>query len=292
MKLRRKKGESDSDYRNIELKQSEERTKDSLARELEGLRKLVRLGFIPNDPTYTFEVGEEVQYGAVHKTVVLEVIDDGTIYLVSTRSDYRNDPRKNAEGQKLEVSKGYKSWLDLRKKITKEEHSKIPVFTEEDNIRLNYYQTGMTHFWSVLYYFGVNMNPDYQRDLVWELKDKVKLIDSIFHNVDIGKFVFRSLEYKESYEKNEKGYTYEIIDGKQRLTAIKEFYEDRFKYKGRTFSELNLRDKAHFDTYSISCAEVKGATDQQIYKLFVRLNTGGKAVSEEQINKVKNLIKE
>lgn len=34
------------------------------------------------------------------------------------------------------------------------------------------------------------MNPNYQRDLVWDLKDKELLIESIFEGIEIGKFTF------------------------------------------------------------------------------------------------------
>jgi len=288
MKLRRKKGESDSDYRNRELEQIEKERKERMADELEDLRNLVKWGRVPADPTYFFEVGEEVEYGNVHKTTIKEVIDGGVIYLVETYSDYRKDPSKNAQGQRLETGTSYKTWIDLRKKRDIETKKSVPSFHQNEEVFLNYTNTGMTHFWSLLYFFGVDMNPDYQRELVWELEDKVKLIDSIFSNVDIGKFVFRQMPERISIDAP----YYQVIDGKQRLSTIKDFYEDRFKYKGLTFSELHPIDQAHFNCYPISVANVERATDQQIYKLFVRLNTGGKAVSEEQINKVKGLIKE
>jgi uncharacterized protein with ParB-like and HNH nuclease domain len=73
---------------------------------------------------------------------------------------------------------------------------------------------------------------------VWELEDKVALIDSIFNNVDIGKFAFIHLNYGEKY-------TYEILDGKQRMRAILDYYENRFQYKGKYFNELSCREQNH-----------------------------------------------
>ena len=80
------------------------------------------------------------------------------------------------------------------------------------------------------------MNPDYQRDYVWELSDKQLLIDSIFNNIDIGKFAFIHLDYKTW---NKTGYAYEILDGKQRLKTIIDFYENRFSYKGIYYNDLS-----------------------------------------------------
>ena len=49
--------------------------------------------------------------------------------------------------------------------------------------------------------------PDYQRGYVWEQEDKELLLDSIFKNIDIGKFVFIRLSDSEWMERN---FGYEI----------------------------------------------------------------------------------
>ena len=52
------------------------------------------------------------------------------------------------------------------------------------------------------------------------------LLDSIFKNIDIGKFVLIHLSDSEWVER---GFGYEILDGKQRLSALIEFYENKRK---------------------------------------------------------------
>ena len=68
------------------------------------------------------------------------------------------------------------------------------------------------------YHRGLIDNPDYQRGYVWTLEDKQKLIQSIFNRADIGKFVFIE-------DENYREYRLEVIDGKQRLRAILDYYE-------------------------------------------------------------------
>jgi len=137
-----------------------------------------------------------------------------------------------------------------------------------------------------IYNFGVDFEPKYQRGLVWEQKDKDLLIDSIFNGVDIGKFVFIRRPYG--------GYgspSLEILDGKQRLHTIQEFYENRFPYKGKYFNDLSYKDQSYFRNYNISYADIKGdISDKQKYEIFIRLNTGGRQIDHKQIEYVEFLL--
>lgn len=119
---------------------------------------------------------------------------------------------------------------------------------------------------------------------MWDFDDKVKLIDSIFNNVDIGKFVLINRPYKTGQK------SYEILDGKQRLLALIEFFENRFEYKGVMFKDLSFTDKTHFENYSISWCDVKDEiTKKQKYQYFLKLNIGGKPVDKKHIAMVQQL---
>ena len=124
--------------------------------------------------------------------------------------------------------------------------------------------------------------PDYQREYVWTEEDKVKLVDSIFRNIDIGKFVFVHNSYHDEY-------LYQILDGKQRIRAILVFYENRFPYRGKFFNDLSVRDQNWFCDKTIAVAEVERASKQDLLRYFIILNTAGKTMSEEHIQRVKEL---
>lgn len=236
------------------------------------------------EPTRTFEVGEEVIFGNHKKTTILQSFEGGKFYhvhLVSTDNNY---------GRPFDVeSTRMVFWINLFKKESWTREGE--VFTVEDRLRINYYQSSID---AILFesYRRLNFNPDYQRELMWSDEDKTSLLDSIFNNIDIGKFSFIDIDYsKEGFDFN-KDYFHEILDGKQRLTTLREFYEDRFVYRGRKYSELNIHDRLHFDLYPISKGVVKEPKDRRdIYRYFLKLNTGGKPMPQEQIEKVRNLIK-
>lgn len=242
----------------------------NLDRQKQDLLEIVAKGFIP-EPTRTFDVGEEVEFGAHQNVVIAEKTDDNLMYLVHSKT-----------------SKSWIFWLDMFKKRKPESFAALPQFTVKDDMRLQFYQSRISSFNTHIYHFGVDINPEYQRELVWELEDKQKLIDSIFKNVDIGKFVFIRRNYDAS--KNPTPHFFEILDGKQRLTAIKEFWEDRFQYNGFYYSELHPYDQSHFDGYLISMAEVTEPTKEQIYRYFLRLNTAGKPIEQSHLDKVAGLL--
>lgn len=72
---------------------------------------------------------------------------------------------------------------------------------------------------------SIEINPDYQRPGgVWSLNKKQLFIDSLINRYDIPKFYFHHL----IGEHAEEGMRYAIIDGKQRLQAIWDFFDGDF----------------------------------------------------------------
>jgi hypothetical protein len=55
---------------------------------------------------------------------------------------------------------------------------------------------------------------------------------------------------------------------------------------------LSNRDQHHFEEYSISCAEIKNATKEQKLQYFLKLNTGGRVMSVEHLDKVREMLRD
>lgn len=139
-----------------------------------------------------------------------------------------------------------------------------------------------------------NLRPEYQRRLRWSFQQKSLLIESLLLNVPVPPVFF----YENDLAR------YEVMDGQQRLNAIKEFLENEFKLRGlqvlsslngRKYSTLPPRVKRSLDRASISAivllqesqAKLKRAGSNRYYELrrfvFERLNTGGKRLSAQEI---------
>ncbi|KAG5650584.1 hypothetical protein H0H81_011723 [Sphagnurus paluster] len=72
---------------------------------------------------------------------------------------------------------------------------------------------------------SVDLNPPYQRDVVWPESKQIALIDSLFRNFYIPPIVFAVTE-------DEEGQTIRVcVDGKQRLTSIQQFCDGQIPHK-------------------------------------------------------------
>lgn len=227
-------------------------------------------------PTFFFQKGERVRWGNWDWVYVLESYEDGMYYKVFKINSEEAYGRYVGERFQLE----YVMWWEIRPYDSMDNNR--PRILEDDDIRFNY---GQRDIYSLLHCFysdhmAIQMDPDYQRELVWTEKQKVGLINSIFRNIDIGKFTFIKLPYSSNM------YHLEVLDGKQRTQAIVDFYECRFKYRGMTFNELHWRDRVHFKNYAVNWAETEPLTQEQKYRYFLKLNVGGAPMAQEHIDKV------
>lgn len=59
----------------------------------------------------------------------------------------------------------------------------------------------------------INMNPDYQRPLVWDTENKRMFIENLINDFPVGAVAMAKIDDGSRYE-------IEIVDGKQRLNAI------------------------------------------------------------------------
>lgn len=133
---------------------------------------------------------------------------------------------------------------------------------------------------------GVDMEPPYQRGLVWTDQQKKDLLDSIFNYIDIGKFVFIRLPYEPN------GFNYQILDGKQKLQTIIDFYSDKFKYKGYYYSQLPWKMKHILTDKSISVGEVSDRTydEKLILEYFIKLNSSGTPMDKQHLENLKKQL--
>jgi 5-methylcytosine-specific restriction endonuclease McrA len=135
----------------------------------------------------------------------------------------------------------------------------------------------------------LNLEPGFQRQSVWSLNDRGKLIDSILRGYPLPAIFL--------YRREESGLVkFDVIDGKQRLESIFMFmgvmrgnrFEARAPLPGEERSDwidwrlLCRRTSQHFITgYDLNVIEVDGEFSQ-IVDLFVRINSTGKALTRQE----------
>lgn len=108
-----------------------------------------------------------------------------------------------------------------------------------------------------------------RNDTVYDYREAEEVINSLFENMDIG-----------TVTTSTKGrYKYALINGGQRVRAIKRFMADEFKIIApttkdlRKYSELCQEDREVFDGKKLILHNYNGLTDKQEADLYIRLNT-------------------
>lgn len=153
--------------------------------------------------------------------------------------------------------------------------------------------------WNPFVYDKDGKKQYYQRELCWSLEDKQNLIESIYNGINLGLVLIRKRSWGEIEKMRKNGETElafkDIVDGKQRLNAIKEFLNDEFPDKhGNYFSDLsNYAKNKMFDNQNLQYAEMDENTkDSDVIYQFLKLNFTGVPQSKEHIEFVKDILKQ
>lgn len=159
---------------------------------------------------------------------------------------------------------------------------------KKDFFKVSQFETKTISWWKTRR-SKIDMSPPYQRrGRLWSATDKAYLIDSIINGFDVPKLYMADFSWGDS-PLNKKRLPYAIIDGKQRLEAIFDFYDgtvtlnEDFIYRadptinlaGLGYKDLqqNFPEIAEaFDTFNLSVMSVVATSDAPINELFVRLN--------------------
>ena len=113
------------------------------------------------------------------------------------------------------------------------------IHTDEENIKLKDLNTKKEHYIK---------RPPYQRKSVWSISKQQRFIESIFRKYFIPKIVLRVVLPREGVQK------FGVVDGQQRIVAIQNFLENKFK---TSLSLNNLKDGLGSKFYSELAPDVK-----------------------------------
>ncbi|KAF6752450.1 hypothetical protein DFP72DRAFT_1070396 [Ephemerocybe angulata] len=144
----------------------------------------------------------------------------------------------------------------------------------------------------------INLDADYQRDVVWQDTKQIGLIDSIYRNFYVPPVIFATQTHEDGAE------TKICIDGKQRLTSIRRFMDGLIPHKDPITSEKwwykdipTTSNRTHkkilpeklrraFANKQIVCVEYQDITDNDEREIFQRVQLGMALTPAEKLQVV------
>lgn len=146
-------------------------------------------------------------------------------------------------------------------------------------------------------------NPEYQRGEAWSLIQKATFIDSLFRSYPVPALFFHVVESPGLDDEPAK--KYEIVDGQQRLTSLRDFRDGKVKlldvgersklrvpkriraksapWAGKYYADLSTELQREFENREITVFQIGAdAHPDEVRDLFIRLQSGT-ALSRQQI---------
>ena len=166
-----------------------------------------------------------------------------------------------------------------------DEDSKIPyeIPQEVRKITTQAYDKSVADIVRMIDDKDIRLDPDYQRNYVWDNKKASMLIESIILNVPIP-VIYVSQEEDDSWS---------VIDGLQRLYSLKRFFDGKFKLSGlEILSDLNKSDINTLNPKALRMLKngllrvimITHDSNEEIkYDVFMRLNTGSVHLTEQEL---------
>lgn len=190
----------------------------------------------------------------------------------SEKTMWEHSSSKNGKHQMTDEEINNKYERGQQRILTEMNREKLPSFAESLK-KTNY----------------MDVSPFYQRRLRWDKIKQSQLIESFLINIPVPPIILYEREYN----------SYEVMDGQQRITAIKDFYNSNLKLEGlelwselngRTYQQLPDKIKAGIDRRAISSIVLITESTQSVEEAFFlkqitfeRLNTGGVHLSKQEI---------
>lgn len=203
-----------------------------------------------------------------NKAALLERIQAIVMNTLQNENDGFEEPNQNVENQVIES----------------------PYNADDIKVRRDYYS--VREIYTKIKEHDIDLNPNFQRHLVWDATQKSRLIESILLGIPLPVFYFA--EDKEG--------TFHVIDGIQRLNTITDFMDNKFalknlehlgECKGKYFKPIDkvTPDKVlegrflrRLGNAQLNVNVIEAASPEKVkYDIFRRINEGGKPLNQQEI---------
>lgn len=135
---------------------------------------------------------------------------------------------------------------------------------------------------------GLNLDPEFQRAHVWKPEQQVAYVEYVLRGGEVGKnLTFNCPGWQTNLTKIG---PYEIVDGKQRLEAVRRFMRDELRAFGHLRSEYTDHIRLHIGGFKWRICSLE--TRAEVLELYLNINAGGTPHTKEELEKVRKLLEE
>ncbi|MFE5670928.1 HNH endonuclease family protein [Agromyces sp. NPDC056523] len=136
---------------------------------------------------------------------------------------------------------------------------------------------------------SVVVQPPYQRRAFWDRRKKASLIESVFLGLPLPLIYLADAN---TVIDGEKVRIREVVDGQQRLSSLREFYNNQLEIpddsivedlRGKTFGQLRPSLKQTFKDFKLSTATIPLNARADKFELFKRLNQQSTVLSDQEL---------
>lgn len=134
---------------------------------------------------------------------------------------------------------------------------------------------------------GLNLDPDFQRAHVWTAPQQVAWIEYFLRGGRTGRVIYLNNPSWQSSRRAKDYDEFVLVDGKQRLEAIRRFLRGEIRVFGSLYSEF--ADGLGLDyTMKVNINDLR--TKREVLQFYIDFNSGGVVHSNEEIARVRSLM--
>lgn len=106
--------------------------------------------------------------------------------------------------------------------------------------------------------------PPWQREFTWSVPLQQMLVACIMKNDPMPQILLRQLP----------NLHYSLEDGRQRLTSLKNYRDNKYPVNGKKFTDLTTEEQKQFLSYEMPTQTYRGFTDEEAVQLFINRQQG------------------